>query len=48
MVRLNTKLDPSKTGREAETLEHNLRKLIVGQNEAIDRSSTFTRCISLG
>ncbi len=37
MVRLNTKLDPSKTGREAELLENNLRKLIVGQDEAIEQ-----------
>ena len=37
MVRLNSKLDPSRTGREAETLEHNLRKLIVGQNEAVEQ-----------
>jgi len=28
-------LDPSKTGRQAEDLEHNLRRLIVGQQEAI-------------
>lgn len=30
-------LDPSKTGREAETLESSLRKLIVGQDEAIQQ-----------
>ncbi|HUS08405.1 MAG TPA: AAA family ATPase [Bryobacteraceae bacterium] len=36
MVQLNT-LDPSRTGREAETLEVNLRKFIVGQNEAIQQ-----------
>lgn len=37
MVRLNMKLDPSKTGREAELLEGNLRKLIVGQDEAVEQ-----------
>jgi ATP-dependent Clp protease ATP-binding subunit ClpB len=37
MVRLNTPLDATKTGRDAESLENNLRKLIVGQNEAIEQ-----------
>lgn len=37
MVRLNMKLDPTKTGREAEILESNLHKLIVGQDEAIEQ-----------
>jgi ATP-dependent Clp protease ATP-binding subunit ClpB len=37
MVRLNMKLDPTKTGREAEVLESNLHKLIVGQDEAIEQ-----------
>lgn len=37
MVRLNTKLDPTKTGRDAESLEDNLRKLIVGQDEAVEQ-----------
>ncbi len=37
MVRLNQTLDPTRTGREAETLESNLRKLIVGQDEAIEQ-----------
>lgn len=37
MVRLNAKLDPTKTGRDAGTLEGNLRKLIVGQDEAIEQ-----------
>jgi ATP-dependent Clp protease ATP-binding subunit ClpA len=37
MVRLNTKLDPNKTGRDAEALDINLRKLIVGQDEAIEQ-----------
>src|SRR5690348_2054561 len=35
MLRLNVPLDPTKTGREAEVLESNLRKMIVGQDEAI-------------
>jgi len=37
MVRLNAPLDPSKTGREAEQLERDLRKLIVGQDEAVEQ-----------
>jgi ATP-dependent Clp protease ATP-binding subunit ClpA len=37
MGRLNMALDPSKTGREAENLETSLRKLIVGQDEAIQQ-----------
>src|SRR5208337_1788717 len=37
MVRVNVPLDPSKTGREAATLESSLRKLIVGQQEAIEQ-----------
>jgi ATP-dependent Clp protease ATP-binding subunit ClpB len=37
MVRVNVPLDPSKTGREASTLESSLRKLIVGQEEAIEQ-----------
>src|ERR1700756_2174752 len=37
MLRVNVPLDPSKTGREAELLEGNLRKLIVGQDEAIEQ-----------
>ncbi len=37
MVRLNMKLDPTKTGRDAEILEGNLHKLIVGQDEAIEQ-----------
>ena len=37
MLRVNVPLDPSKTGREAETLEGGLRKLIVGQDEAIQQ-----------
>jgi len=36
-MQLNLSLDPSRTGREAETLEANLRKLIVGQDEAIEQ-----------
>ncbi|HEV8413682.1 MAG TPA: AAA family ATPase [Bryobacteraceae bacterium] len=35
MVRLNIPLDPAKTGRDAVSLESNLRRMIVGQDEAI-------------
>jgi ATP-dependent Clp protease ATP-binding subunit ClpA len=37
MVRLNIPLDPTRTGRDAESLDINLRKYIVGQTEAIDQ-----------
>jgi ATP-dependent Clp protease ATP-binding subunit ClpA len=37
MVRLNIPLDPGKTGRDAQTLETTLRRLIVGQDEAIEQ-----------
>jgi ATP-dependent Clp protease ATP-binding subunit ClpA len=37
MVRLNRTLDPSQTGRDAGKLHSNLRKLIVGQDEAVDQ-----------
>ncbi len=37
MVRLNRKLDPSQTGQEAEKLNSDLRKRIVGQDPAIDQ-----------
>ena len=37
MVRLNKRLDPSQTGSEAEKLFGDLRKRIVGQDEAIDQ-----------
>src|SRR6516162_6977594 len=37
MVRLNKRLDPSQTGHEAEKLHGDLRKLVVGQEEAIDQ-----------
>src|ERR1700757_2487896 len=37
MVRLNIPLDPGKTGREAVSLETNLRRMIVGQDEAIQQ-----------
>src|SRR5260370_40723429 len=36
MVRLNIPLDPAKTGREAVSLRTNVRRMIVGQDEAID------------
>ena len=35
MLRLNVALDPSKTGGEAAVLRRNLRKLVVGQDDAI-------------
>ena len=35
MVRVNVPLDATRTGQEADTLERNLRRLIVGQDEAI-------------
>ncbi len=37
MVRLNSKLDPTKTGRDAEQFEGNLKKLVVGQDEAVEQ-----------
>ncbi len=37
MVRLNIPLDPGKTGREAVSLESSLRRMIVGQDEAIQQ-----------
>ncbi len=37
MVRLNLPLDPTKTGRDAESLEGNLKRHIVGQDEAIEQ-----------
>jgi ATP-dependent Clp protease ATP-binding subunit ClpB len=37
MLRVNVPLDPTRTGREAEILETNLKKLIVGQDEAIEQ-----------
>ena len=37
MAQLNTALDPTKTGREAEALEQSLRRSIVGQDEAIQQ-----------
>jgi ATP-dependent Clp protease ATP-binding subunit ClpB len=37
MVRLNRKLDPSQTGNEAEKLQRDLRKLVVGQQDAVDQ-----------
>lgn len=37
MVRRGIALDPGRTGREAEALEANLRRLIVGQDEAIQQ-----------
>jgi ATP-dependent Clp protease ATP-binding subunit ClpA len=37
MIRLHQALDPTKTGREAESLDRTLRKMIVGQDEAIEQ-----------
>src|SRR5689334_3728078 len=37
MVRLNIPLDPGKTGRDATQLETGLRRMIVGQDEAIQQ-----------
>jgi ATP-dependent Clp protease ATP-binding subunit ClpB len=37
MSRVNVPLDPSRTGRDAEALEGSLRRLIVGQDEAIQQ-----------
>jgi len=37
MVRMNKKLDPSQTGHEAEKLHNDLRKRIVGQEEAVEQ-----------
>ncbi|MGH9613903.1 MAG: AAA family ATPase [Bryobacteraceae bacterium] len=37
MIRTNVPLDPTKTGRDAENLEANLHRLIIGQDEAIQQ-----------
>ncbi len=37
MVRLNVPLDPGKTGKDATELEAGLRRMIVGQDEAIEQ-----------
>jgi len=37
MERLNITLDPGKTGRDAQSLESGLRRMIVGQDEAIQQ-----------
>lgn len=37
MVHMNLALDPNRTGHDAEALERNLRRLIVGQDEAIEQ-----------
>jgi ATP-dependent Clp protease ATP-binding subunit ClpB len=37
MVRLNKKLDPTQTGHEADRLHSDLKKLIVGQEEAVEQ-----------
>jgi ATP-dependent Clp protease ATP-binding subunit ClpB len=37
MIRLNIPLDPTRTGRDAESLDANLRRYLVGQDEAIEQ-----------
>ncbi len=37
MLRVNVPLDPTRTGRDAEALEGSLRRMIVGQDEAIQQ-----------
>jgi ATP-dependent Clp protease ATP-binding subunit ClpA len=37
MVRVNVPLDATRTGRDAEALERKLRRLIVGQEEAVQQ-----------
>ena len=37
MERLNIALDPGRTGRDAQTLENSLRRMIIGQDEAIQQ-----------
>ncbi len=37
MVRLNKKLDPTQTGQEASKLHSDLKKLVVGQEDAVDQ-----------
>lgn len=37
MIRLTKKLDPSQTGHDADKLQADLRKRIVGQDEAVDQ-----------
>jgi ATP-dependent Clp protease ATP-binding subunit ClpB len=37
MLRLNQVLDPSQTGSDAEKLHNDLRKMVVGQAEAVDQ-----------
>ena len=37
MSRLRKVLDPTRTGKDAESLEKTLLKLVVGQDEAIEQ-----------
>ncbi len=37
MSRLHQSLDPTKTGRDAESLDRKLRRMVVGQDEAVDQ-----------
>ncbi len=36
-VPTNVRLDPTRTGRDAEALDANLRRLVIGQDEAVDQ-----------
>jgi ATP-dependent Clp protease ATP-binding subunit ClpA len=48
MARLNIPLDPAKTGRDAASLENNLRRMIVGQDEAIQQIVNIYQMNSTG
>ena len=48
MGRLNKQLDPTQTGLEAEKLESDLRKRIVGQDEAIQQIINIYQTLSGG
>ena len=37
MIRTNVRLDPARTGQQAGQFETKLRKLVVGQDEAVDK-----------
>ena len=37
MSRLHQPLDPTRTGRDAESLDRTLRRMVVGQDEAIEQ-----------
>ncbi len=48
MNRLHKQLDPSRTGRNAESLDKSLHNLIVGQDEAIDQIVNIYQMYSTG